>query len=148
MARQAGPLGAHPSLEHIDRRADLHLSGYEPLPGTATIDVALERKDHIDLPHGLQRQRRLTQLGQLIEIPSRMRSTPGLQDRPQLAYRRVEFSIAAIGISLQDATVCGQMLPGMLTAAVGRVTKERGRWRRSYRQIVVPPPILDDAFAA
>jgi hypothetical protein len=50
-----------------------------------------------------------------------------LGDGPTRPGRLIEPAEAAIGVGLQDPAVIGQVLFGMLTAAVARVVEQDGR---------------------
>ena len=52
------------------------------------------------------------------EFSTRMSPTPCFQDRARTAIGCVKLSIAAIGVGLQDAGICGEVPLRMFAAAV------------------------------
>ena len=101
---QAGTLVAHPPLEIRDHRRD-HL---EARAHAGAIDGALGIEDRIDVTDGLQRQRRdrwrglcasraRGDVGQLVELASRMRPAERGHDRSRAAISGIETFEAGIG---------------------------------------------------
>lgn len=80
--------------------------------------VSLDGEHRIDPTDSVDRQRRLGQVGQLEQIATTMCPTGGLSDRAWLARRIVEIGISGISISLEDASISGEVSSGMISAAI------------------------------
>jgi hypothetical protein len=73
VTRQPGAFGAHPPFERADERPDPFLADREPLLGSDTVDLALDREDLVDAAHCFDRQRRFAEIGQHEEFaPARL----------------------------------------------------------------------------
>ena len=92
----------------------------------------------VDAAHGLGRERRPGDLGQLEGFPPEVGPAGGLGDRPGLAVGPVELAEPGIGVGLQDPGVGGQVASGVLGRAVAGEPEQRGRGCRSGKGPVVP----------
>jgi len=58
VVRQLRPLLFHPRDELVDQRCNISAARGEALLGRQPVDAAFQREDHIELPHGRERNRR------------------------------------------------------------------------------------------
>ena len=136
MAREPGPLVAHPCLEVGDRRDDLPLTHGQAGIGVEAVDCPLGVEDGIDAGDGLAGERRDrrrlaaapgggSDVGKLEELAPGVRPAQRLGDRSGRAVRFVESTEAGIGVGLEDATPAGEVRRGMRAAPVAGVAVER-----------------------
>ena len=141
-ARQAGTLLPQPGFQGGHKRRALLLADAQPLVGGKAIDAALDIEQHIDALDRLQRDRRDRgcllaapgiggDVGQLEELPPRMRPTQRRRDRPRQARRIVKLVVAAISVGLQNA--------GEVAEDAARDVRAAGRARRN----TAPPAARD-----
>jgi hypothetical protein len=91
MTRELAAFDAHPALEGGDERRHPNLSHNAPLGRGQAVDVALDIEDRIDPAHRLDRERRLSNLGEHEQFASPVRPTRRLDDRTRLACGVVEI---------------------------------------------------------
>jgi len=116
VAGDPGELRVQPLLQFCHQwRAPL-LAGSESLCRVLAVDIALDREQGVELLHGLQRDRvddrclltaallacRTLDVGELEELPARVREATCLEDRARLATGNIQLTVAAIGIGLED----------------------------------------------
>jgi hypothetical protein len=99
----------HPPFELADERPDAFLADREPLLGSDTVDLALDREDLVDAAHRFDGQRRFAEIGQYEEFASAMAPAGRLGDRAGPARGIVEIAKAGISIGLEDPGIAGEM---------------------------------------
>ncbi len=125
-------------MKLIDQRAAARMARGSALVRRQTIDLALDRKQRIDLLDGLDRDRRFLQSRDLEQLASRMRPAADLGDRTRLARSLVEPVEAGIGIGLHRSGIGRKMRLWMGAGAVGRVEEHGGRRRVAREGTIVP----------
>ena len=99
----------------------------------AAVDLSLVSEDRVDPADRLQCQggRRAlagpAEVGELEEAPPGMGPAERFGDRAARSRRRIEPAEATVGVGLQDPGIAGEMLLGVLAAAVARVVEEDSR---------------------
>src|SRR5690606_13045427 len=81
LARETGALRAQPRLERGHERPGALGADCEAPLGSDAVDLALEREQCVDALHRLDRDRRLLDRGELVELAPRMRPARRLDDR-------------------------------------------------------------------
>lgn len=121
-----------PLVHVIEQRLALFLPRGQPFCGAQSIDLAFDLKQRIVPLDGLQSDRRdrlaspfavtdtFLDVGQFKELPPRMRMAKGEGDRYRFLFGDTERLEAIVTITLQNATILGQVLLRMLAAAVAR----------------------------
>ena len=122
-----GALLAQPGLQRDDERSAALVAHARTLLRRQAVDLALDGEQGIDALDRLDRDRRLVDPRQIEELAPRMRPAGRLDDRPRLAVGLVEPVEPGIGVRLHQSGVAGQMLLGMLAAAIARVEEHRRR---------------------
>ena len=128
----AGELGAalvQEGMKLIDQRAAARMARGFALVGRQTVDLALDRKQGVDLRDRLDRDRCLLQPCNLEELAPCMRPAADLGDRTRLARRLIEPVEAGIGIGLHRFGTGRKMSLRMRAGAVGRVEEHDSRRR-------------------
>ena len=128
----AGELGASLAQEGvklIDEGAATRITRGFALVRRQAVDVALDRKQRIDLFDGLDRDRCFLQSRDLEQLAPCMRPAADLGDRTRLARRLIEPVEAGIGIGLHRFGTGRKMSLGMRAGAVGRVEEHDSRRR-------------------
>jgi hypothetical protein len=114
----------------IDQRADGFLAGAEAFGFAFPIDGAFEIKDYVDAFDGFERDGRddnfpvargAGDIGELEEVPARMRPAGGFKDRPGITRFLVKRVEPGIGVGLKCTGPFFEMALRMLAGAVGRV---------------------------
>jgi hypothetical protein len=105
VARQPTALGAHPLGEFIDQGCDTVLAGRAAVVGGKPVDLALDSEDRVDAVYDFDRQRRLSQIGQLEEVAAAVAPASRLSDRSWPALGIVELGETGIGVGLEDSGI-------------------------------------------
>ena len=103
------------------------MSSCMPLVWRFAVDLTLYGEELVDASHGLDRNRRILQLGQLEELAPTVRPAGAFDDLAVLAPVEVEPIVATVGVGLHQAAVGRKMTLGMLATAITRVVEE-DRW--------------------
>jgi hypothetical protein len=121
LGRQLRPVLAQPRLQRGHQRPQALGPHRPPALSRHAVDRALDRKQGIDAPHRLNRDRGLLQLRHLEELTTRMRPTRRFHDVAGRATGRIELPEAREGIRLQDPGVARQKGLRVLTPAIRRI---------------------------
>ena len=122
-----GALQAQPGLQLADEWAAALVANAHALLRRHAVDLTLDGEQGIDALDRLDRDRSLVDARQIEELAPRMCPAGRLDDLSRLAVGLVQSVEPGIGVRLHQAGVAGQMLFGMLAAAVARVEEHRRR---------------------
>ena len=120
-------------------KAGAHRLAHERAGAVAAGDVGrFDCEDVVDVPDRLDRQRRLSEIGQFKELAAAMAPTGRLDDRRGTSLRLIEFTEPGIGIGLQDTGPAREMPSRVLAAAIARVEEQGSRRIMAAERPVVP----------
>ena len=140
MARQTRPFRAHPGLEIVHELQRPLPAHAEALARRQAIDGPLDREDRVHPPDRLEGEwgddRQLAtclcgNVGQDEELAPGMTPARRFDERGRLSLLLVEAVEPGISVGLQDASIAGEVILRMFSAAIPRVVEDRRRRTRA-----------------